>query len=225
MATRAQGPRHLPGRAPVAREPRLPRPARRHPGRRPHLGAASRRFVGVGMALSGAPGIPRAPRHCLWVVGACVLGMVAAVVLGIVLAGTVVVGTSTGAGAGGAGPDGDVDVVDVAGARVAGGADRSAPATTTPTEVLPSGRGRLPTRLASGCLATASTPVIAPTAIPKATTAATATRCQRIGWGCASLVPSGLVSSGLAPACSLTRRTRVRRATLWADASEWVYRA
>jgi hypothetical protein len=116
------------------------------------------------------------------VVGACGLGVivVAAVVLGIVLAGAVVVGTSTGAVVA-AGPDGDVDVVDVAGGRVAGGADRSAPATTTPTEVLPSGRGRLPTKLASGCLATASTPVIAPTAIPKAATAATATRCQRIG--------------------------------------------
>jgi hypothetical protein len=118
------------------------------------------------------------------VLGACALGVVVvvAVVLGTVLAGAVVVGTPTGAGAvGGAGPDDDVNVVDVAGARVAGGADLSAPATTTPTDVLPSGRDRLPTKLASGCLATASTTVIAPTAIPKATTAATATRCQRIG--------------------------------------------
>ena len=113
--------------------------------------------------------------------GVVVVGAV--VVLGTVPAGAVVVGTPTGAGAVvvGAGPDGDVDVVDVAGARVAGGADRSAPATTTPTDVLPSCRGRLPSKLASGCLATASTPVIATTAIPKATTAATATRCQRIG--------------------------------------------
>ena len=78
-------------------------------------------------------------------VGACVLGMVAAVLLGIVLAGAVVVGTSTGAVVVGAGTDDDVDVVDVAGARVAGGADLSAPPTTAPTEVLPSGRGRLPT--------------------------------------------------------------------------------
>jgi hypothetical protein len=172
------------------------------------------------MRPPGASGTPRAPRQGLWVVGACVLGVVvvgAVVVLGTVPAGAVAVGTPSGAVVVGAGPDGDVDVVDVAGARVAGGADRSAPATTTPTEVLAPGRGRLPTKLASGCLATASTPVIAPTAIPKATTAATATRCQRIGWGGASLAPSSL-----APACSPTRRTSERRATLWADASEWV---
>ncbi|HEV8164129.1 MAG TPA: hypothetical protein VGR74_06730, partial [Actinomycetota bacterium] len=115
-------------------------------------------------------------------------------VLGILLAGAVVVGTPTGAVVVvGAATDDDVDVVDVAGARVAAGADLSAPPTTAPTEVLPSGRGRLPTMLASGWLATASTPVIAPTASPKAATAATATRCQRIGWGCAWLVPSWLV--------------------------------
>ena len=117
--------------------------------------------------------------------GACVLGVVvvgAVVVLGTVPAGAVVVGTPSGAVVVvGAGPDGDVDVVDLAGARVAGGADLSAPSTTAPTEVLPSGRGRLPTKLASGWLATASTPVIAPTASPKAATLATATRCQRIG--------------------------------------------
>jgi type VII secretion protein EccCa len=190
------------------------------------LSTASRKFVRVGMRPSpGAPGTPRAPRHCLWVLGACVLGVVVAgavVVLGTVPAGAVEVGTPSGAGTVvvGAGPDGDVDVVDVAGARVAGGADRSAPATTIPTDVLASCRGRLPTRLASGCLATASTPVIAPTAIPKATTAATATRCQRIGCGGA-----WLAASSLAPACSPTRRTRERRATLWADASERVYRA
>jgi hypothetical protein len=123
------------------------------------------------------------------------LGVVAAVVLGIVLAGAVVVGTPTGTVVG-AGTDDDVDV---AGAQVAGGADLSAPPTTAPTEVLPSGRGRLPTKLASGWLATASTPVIAPTASPKAATAATATRCQRIGWGCAWLVPSWLVPSWLVP--------------------------
>ena len=79
-------------------------------------------------------------------VGAWVLGVVAAVVLGIVLAGAVVVGTPTGAVVVGAGTDDDVDVVDVAGARAAGGADLSAPSTTAPTEVLPSGRGRLPTK-------------------------------------------------------------------------------
>jgi hypothetical protein len=170
-----------------------------------------------------APGTPPAPHHCLQVVGACVPGVVVvgAVVLGTVPAGAVVVGTPTGTVVVlGAGPDGDVDVVDVAGARVAGGADRSAPATTTPTEVLPPCRELLPNKLARGWLATVSTPVIAPTAIPKATTAATATRCQRIGWGCASLAPSSL-----APACSPTRRTSERRATRWADISEWVYTA
>ena len=123
--------------------------------------------------------------------GGRVLGevVVAAVVLGTVPAvGAVVLGTPTGVVVVGAGLDGDVDVVDVAGARVAGGADRSAPATTTPTEVLAPCCGRLPTRLASGCLATASTQVIA----------ATATRCQRIGWGSAGLVPSWLVPSSLA---------------------------
>src|SRR5918993_3014470 len=103
MATRAQGPRDLPGRAPVARESRLPRPARRHPGCRLHLGAASRRFVRVGLPSPSAPGTPPAPRHCPWVVGAWVLGVVAAVVLGIVLAGAVVVGTPTGAVVVGAG--------------------------------------------------------------------------------------------------------------------------
>ena len=139
--------------------------------------------------------------------GGRVLGevVVAAVVLGTVPAvGAVVLGTPTGVVVVGAGLDGDVDVVDVAGARVAGGADRSAPATTTPTEVLAPCCGRLPTRLASGCLATASTQVIAPTAIPKATAAATATRCQRIGWGSAGLVPSWLVPSWLVPS-SLAR--------------------
>jgi hypothetical protein len=148
------------------------------------------------------------------------VAVVAAVVLGIVLADADVGGASTGAVAVGAGPDDDTDVVDVAGARDAGEAEVSAPATTTPTEVLAPGRGRLPSKLASGCLATASTPVIAPTAIPKATTTATATRCQRIGWGSA-----WMAASWLAAACSPTRRTSERRATRWADASEWVYRA
>jgi hypothetical protein len=168
----------------------------------------------------GAPGTPPAPRHRLWVVGGCVPATVVgtAVVLATVAAGAVVVGTPTGAVVVGAGPAGDV--VDVPGARVAGGADLSAPATTTPTEVLPPCCDRLPNKLASGWLATVSTPVIATTAIPKASTAATATRCQRIGWGSASLAPSSLTS-----AWSPTRRTSERRATLWADASEWVYTA
>ena len=78
--------------------------------------------------------------------------VVAAVVLGTVPAGAVVVGTATGAVVG-AGPD--ADVVDVPGARVADGIDRSAPATTTPTDVLAPCRDRLPTKLASGCRATA----------------------------------------------------------------------
>jgi hypothetical protein len=178
------------------------------------------------MEPPGAPGTPPAPRQRLRVVGACVPGAVVgtAVLLGTVAvaAGAVVVGTAAGAVVVGAGTG---DVVDVPGARVAGGADRSAPATTTPTEVLPPCRDRLPNKLASGWLATASTPVIAVTAIPKASTAATATRCQRIGWGPASLSPSSLASSSLAPAWSPTRRRRERRATRWADASEWVYRA
>jgi hypothetical protein len=164
-----------------------------------------------------------------------VLGAVVgtAVVLGTVRAGAVVVGTATGAVVVGAGPDGEV--VDVTGARVAGGGDLSAPATTTPTDVLPPGRGWVPTKLASGCLATASTTVIAATAIPKASTAATATRCHRIGWSGAWLAPSWLAPSSLAlsslapssfaPAWSPTRRTSERRATRWADTSEWVYRA
>ncbi len=151
------------------------------------------------------------------VVGAVVMG---AVVLGTVPAGAVVAGTPTGAVAVGVRTDDDVP-----GARVADGIDLSPPATTTPTEVLAPGRGRLPNKLASGCLATASTTVIAPTAIPKATTAATATRCQRIGWGCAWLAPSSPAPSSPAPACSPTPRTSERRATRWADASEWVYRA
>src|SRR5215218_9793461 len=172
------------------------------------------------MGPPGAPGTPPAPRHPLPVVGACVPGAVVgtAVLLGTVAAGAVVVGTTAGAVVVGAGPDGDV--VDVPGAWVAGGVDLSPPATTTPTEVLPPCRGWVPTKLASGWLATASTPVIATTAIPKASTAATATRCQRIGWGSASLAPSSLTS-----AWSPTRRTSERRATLWADASEWVYTA
>src|SRR5512133_1348530 len=159
------------------------------------------------MRPPSAPGALRAPRHRLWVVGACVPGAVVgtAVLLGTVAAGAVVVGTAAGAVVVGAGPDGDA--VDVPGARVAGGVDRSPPATTTPTEVLPPARGWVPTKLASGRLATASPPVMAATAIPKASTAATATRCQRIGWGSASLAASSLAPSSLAPPCSPTRRS------------------
>jgi hypothetical protein len=172
------------------------------------------------MGPPGAPATPPAPRHRLRVVGGCVAGAVVgtAVLLGTVAAGAVVVGTAAGAVVVGAGPDGDV--VAVPGAWVAGGIDLSPPATTTPTDVLRPCRGWVPTKLASGWLATVSTPVIATTAIPKASTAATATRCQRIGWGSASLA-----ASSLAPAWSPTRRTSERRATLWADASEWVYTA
>ena len=183
------------------------------------------------MGPPGAPATPLATRHRLRVVGGCVPGAVVgtAVVLGTVGAGAVVVGTAAGAVVVGAGPDGDV--VAVPGARVAGGIDLSPPATTTPTDVLPPCRGWVPTKLARGWLATASTPVIATTAIPKASAAATATRCQRIGWGCPSLAPSSLApssplaASSLVPAWSPTRRTSERRATLWADASEWVYTA
>jgi hypothetical protein len=173
-------------------------------------------------AAAARPGDATSPRHRLRVVGEVVLGVlggvvlgvvvVAAVVLGTVPAGAVVVGTATGA-VFGAGPD--ADVVDVPGARVADGIDRSAPATTIPTDVLAPCRDRLPNKLASGCRATASTPVIAPTAIPKASTAATATRRQRIGWGRALLAPSSF-----APACSPARRRSERRATVWADANE-----
>ncbi len=173
-----------------------------------------------GMRPPRVPGRPPTPRRHPRVVGACVLGVVvaAAVVLGAVPAGAVVAGTPAGAVVVGAGPDGDV--VDVADARVVGGACRSAPATTTPTEVLAPGRGRPPTKLASGRPATASTPVTAATATPKASTAATATRCQRTGRGCAWLAPSSF-----APAWSPIRRTRVRRATRWAEANEWAYTA
>jgi hypothetical protein len=184
------------------------------------------------MGPPGAPGTLPAPRHRLPVVGACVPGAVVgtAVLLGTVAAGAVVVGTAAVAVVVADDPDGDVDAVDVPGARVAGGVDRSPPATTTPTEVLPPARGWVPTKLASGRLATASTPVIAATAIPKASTAATATRCQRIGWGWAWLAPSSVALSSVAlssleSAWSPTRRRRERRATLWADVSEWVYTA
>jgi hypothetical protein len=165
--------------------------------------------------------------HGLLVVAVGELGMLVAVVVsgtvpaGAVVvaaaAGVVVVGTANGAVVG-ADPDGEV--VDVPGGRVAGEADLSAPATTTPTEVLAACRGRLPTKLASGCWATASTPVITPTAIPNAAIAATAARRQRSGWGCTVPAPSSLASA-LWP----TRRSSERRARVWADASERVYRA
>lgn len=64
----------------------------------------------LGCGRGALQGPSRAPRHGVWVLGACVLGVivVVAVVLEIVLAGVVVVGTSTGAVVG-AGPDGDVE--------------------------------------------------------------------------------------------------------------------
>jgi hypothetical protein len=138
----------------------------------------------------------------------------AAVVLGTVpvgavvvaaAAGVVVVGTAPGAVVVGADPVGAV--VDVAGTWVAGEADPSALATTTPTEVLAPCCDRLPTKLASGCWATASTPVITPTAIPNAATAATATRRQRSGRGGAVLAVSSPP-----PASWPTRRSSELRA-------------
>jgi hypothetical protein len=55
------------------------------------------KFVRVGMRPPSAPCTPRAPRHRLWVVGACVLSVVVVgpVVLGTVPVGAVVVGTAT----------------------------------------------------------------------------------------------------------------------------------
>ena len=113
-------------------------------------------------AAAARSGDATSPRHRLRVVGGVVLGVLGGVVLGVVVAaavvlgtvpaGAAVVGTATGAVIG-AGPD--ADVVDVPGARVADGIDRSAPATTTPTDVLAPCRDRLPTKLASGCRATA----------------------------------------------------------------------
>src|SRR6266540_2468198 len=207
------------------------------PVRRPLLGEAREFGVAEGAEFAqlawpaglrppGAAGAPPTPRHGVPVVGVCELGVVvaAAVVLGTVPAGAVVVGTATGAVVVGTatvvGTDRDGEVVDAAGARLAGGAGLSAPATTTPTDVLAPCRGRLPNKLASGCRATASMPVIAPPAIPNASTAATATRRQRIGSGCALLAPS---SRG--PASSPTRRRRERRASVSADASVRVYTA
>jgi 4a-hydroxytetrahydrobiopterin dehydratase len=167
--------------------------------------------------------------HGLLVVAVCELGvvMVVAVVsetvpVGVVVVaaapGAVVVGAASGAVVVGADPAGEV--VDVAGARTAGEADLSAAATTTPREVLAPCCGRLPIKLASGCWATASTPVIIPTAIPKAATAATATRRQRGGRGRAVPAPSSL-AAGPGP----TRRSSECRARVWADASERAYRA
>jgi hypothetical protein len=182
------------------------------------------------MARCQAVGIVQPMGHGLLVVAVCELGVVVVVVAvvsgtapaGAVVVGaapgTVVVGAASGAVVVGADPAGEV--VDVPGGRVAGEADLSAPATTTPTEVLAPCCGRLPNKLASGCCATASTPVITPTAIPNADTAATATRRQRSGWGCAVLAASSLA---LAP--WPTRRSSERRARVWADASERVYRA
>jgi hypothetical protein len=153
----------------------------------------------------------------LWVVGAFVLGVVVveavalgAVVLGTVPAGTVVGATPTGAVVVDA--DAGGDMAEVPGARGARAADCP---TTTPTDVLAPRGGWLPSRLASGRLATASTVVTAPIAIASTTAAATAIRCQRIGWA------GGVPASASLP----TLRTSVRRSHRWVDASEWAYPA
>ena len=101
--------------------------------------------------------------------GAVALG---AVVLGTVPAGAAIVTTPAGAVVVGG------EVAEVPGARGVGGADCP---TTTPTDVLAPRCGWLPSRLASGRLATASTVVTAPIAIANTAAATTATRCQRIG--------------------------------------------
>jgi hypothetical protein len=119
----------------------------------------------------------------LWVVGAFVLGVVVveavalgAVVLGTVPAGAVVGATPTGAVVVGA--DAGGDIAEVPGARGAGAADCP---TITPTDVLAPRCGWLPSRLASGRPAAASTVVTAPIAVANTTAAAAAIRCQRIG--------------------------------------------
>jgi hypothetical protein len=141
------------------------------------------------------------------VVGAVALG---AVVLGTVPAGVVVVTTPAGAVVVGADVGGEV--AEVLGARGVGAADCP---TTTPTDVLAPGGGWLPSRLASGRLAVASTVVTAPIAIANTAAAASATRCQRIGW-------AGGVPASVSP---LALRWSVRRIHRWADASEWAYPA
>jgi hypothetical protein len=140
------------------------------------------------------------------VVGAVVLG---AVVLGTAPAGAVVVttpaGTVVGADVGG-------EVAEGLGARGVGAADHP---TTTPTDVLAPDGGRLPSRLASGRLAVASTVVTAPIASANTAAAASATRCQWIG-------RAGGVPASTSP--PLLRRS-LRRSHPWVAAREWAYPA
>ena len=112
------------------------------------------------------------------VVGVVVVVAVAlgAVVLGTAPAGAVVVTSPPGAAVVGANAGGKV--AEVPGARGVGAPDCP---TTTPTDVLPPRDGGLPSRLASGRPAVASTVVTAPIATANTAAAASTTRCQRIG--------------------------------------------
>jgi hypothetical protein len=148
-------------------------------------------------------GRPAAPPQRRWIVGACVPGLVVvgavamgAVVLETVPAGAVVVTTPAGAVV--AGADGAGEVAEVPGAGGVGAADSP---TTTPTDVLAPPCGWLPSRLASGRPAAASTVVTTPIAVANTTAAATAIRCQRIGWA------GGVPASASPPVL----RTSVRR--------------
>src|SRR5215218_1771101 len=143
--------------------PRAPSSLGPHAGRhqrRLQFRAATAAFLHGGRSLAGGEAQP----HRLWVVGAWVLGVV---VVGPVALAAVVLGTAPAGG----------EVAEVPGARGARVADCP---TTTPTEVLPPCGGWLPSRLASGRPAVASTVVTAPIAIAN-TTAAASTTCQRIG--------------------------------------------
>jgi hypothetical protein len=146
------------------------------------------------------------------VLGVVVVGAVApeVVVVGTVPAGAVVVTTPPGTVVVGA--DAGGEVTEMPGARRVGAADCL---TTTPTEVLAPDGGRLPSRLASGRPAVASTVVTAPIAIANTATAASATRCQRSGRA------AGVSASISLPAL----RRSVRRSHRWAVASEWAYPA
>ena len=115
-----------------------------------------------------------------------------AVVVGTVPAGAVVVTSPSGAVVVGG------EVAAVPGARGVGAAECP---TTTPTEVLPPRDGALPSRLASGRPAVASTVVTAPIATANTAAAANATRCQR------SAGAGGMPASVSPPAL----RTSVRR--------------
>lgn len=142
------------------------------------------------------------------VVGAVALG---AVVLETVSVGAVVVTSLAGAVVVAADVGGEVAAVP--GARGVGAAD--CPTTTTPTEVLPPRDGALPSRLASGRPAVASTVVTAPIASANTAAAASATRCQRSGRA------GGMPTSASPPAL----RGSVRRSHRWAVAREWAYPA